>query len=82
MLPEGILVVLAGCDVASVEDLGIYRALQILLPDERAADEWLKRPNTAPLFGGRSALDRLMGGQVADLYLVRQYLDAECGGWA
>lgn len=62
--------------------VGIYRALQILLPDERAADEWLKRPNTAPLFGGRSALDRLMGGQVADLYLVRQYLDAECGGWA
>ena len=62
--------------------VGIYKALQILLPDERAADEWVKRPNTAPLFGGRSALDRLMCGQVADLFLVRQYLDAECGGWA
>lgn len=62
--------------------VGIYKALQILLPDEGAADEWVKRPNTAPLFGGRSALDRLMGGQVADLFLVRQYLDAECGGWA
>lgn len=62
--------------------VGIYKALQILLPDERAADEWLKRPNTSPLFGGRSALDRLMSGQVADLFLVRQYLDAECGGLA
>lgn len=61
---------------------GIYKALQILLPDEKAADAWVKRPNTAPPFGGRSALDRMMSGQVADLFLVRQYVDAECGGWA
>jgi len=25
--------------------LGIYKALQLLLPDTRAADEWLRRPN-------------------------------------
>ena len=62
--------------------LGIYKALQILLPDEKAADQWVKRPNTAPLFGGRSALDRMMSGQVADLFVVRQYLDAQRGGWA
>ncbi|KDM65294.1 MbcA/ParS/Xre antitoxin family protein [Acidiphilium sp. JA12-A1] len=62
--------------------LGIYKALQILLPDERAADTWVKRANTAPLFGGRSALDRMLSGQVADLFLVRQYLDAQRGGWA
>ena len=62
--------------------LGIYKALQILLPDEKAADEWMKRPNTAPPFGGRSALDRMMSGQVADLFVVRQYLDAQRGGWA
>jgi hypothetical protein len=62
--------------------LGIYRALQILLPDERAADEWIKRPNTAPLFGGCSALDRMLSGHVADLFVVRQYLDAQRGGWA
>ena len=61
---------------------GIYKALQILLPDENAADEWVKRPNTAPPFGGRSALDRMLSGQVADLFLVRQYVDAECGGGA
>jgi hypothetical protein len=62
--------------------LGVYKALQILVPDEQAADEWVKRPNAAPLFSGRSALDRMMSGQVSDLFLVRQYLDAERGGWA
>ena len=62
--------------------VGVYKALQVLLPDEKAADEWVKRPNAAPPFGGRSALERMMFGQVADLFLVRQYLDAERGGWA
>lgn len=62
--------------------LGIYKALQVLLPDERAADAWVRRPNTAPLFGGRSALERMLSGNVADLYEVRRYLDAERGGWA
>ena len=62
--------------------LGIYKAIQILLPEKKAADDWVKRPNTAPPFGGRSALDRMMSGQVADLFVVRQYLDAQRGGWA
>lgn len=59
---------------------GIYSALQILLPVPERANEWLRKPNTAPFLGGRSALDRMLGGQVADLYVVRQYLDAERGG--
>ena len=59
--------------------LGIYKALQLLLPDTHAADEWIRRPNDAPLFGGRSALDRMLSGNVADLFLVRQYLDAQRG---
>ncbi len=62
--------------------VGVYKDLQILLPDENAADAWVKRPNAAPPFSGRSALDQMMSGQVADLFLVRQYLDAERGGWA
>jgi hypothetical protein len=62
--------------------LGIYKALQILLPDAAAADAWVKKPNTAPLFGGKRALDRMLGGNVADLVAVRQYLDARRGGWA
>jgi hypothetical protein len=59
--------------------LGIYKSLQILLPEARAADEWVRRPNNEPLFGGRSALERMLSGQVGDLYVVRQYLDAERG---
>jgi hypothetical protein len=62
--------------------LGIYKALQILLPNQPAADGWIKQPNTAALFGGRSALDRMLSGNVVDLYVVRQYLDAQRGGWA
>ena len=61
---------------------GIYAALQVLLPRPEAADAWIKKPNAAPLFGGGSALARMLSGQVADLYVVRQYLDAQRGGWA
>jgi hypothetical protein len=62
--------------------LGIYKALQVLLPATASADAWVKKPNTAPLFGGKRALDRMLGGNVADLLAVRQYLDARRGGWA
>ena len=61
--------------------LGIYKALQVLLPDPVAADSWVRRPNSAALFGGGTALDRMLTGNVADLYLVRQYLDAQRAGW-
>jgi Protein of unknown function (DUF2384) len=61
---------------------GIYSALQVLLPRPDVADAWIKKPNAAPLFGGRSALERMLSGQVADLFVVRQYLDAQRGGWA
>jgi hypothetical protein len=61
---------------------GIYAALQILFPVAGRGDEWLRKPNSAPIFGGRSALERMLGGQVADLYVVRQYLDAQRGGKA
>jgi len=60
---------------------GIYKALQILLPRPEAADGWIHRPNDAPPFGGRPALDRMLSGNVADLYVVRQYLDAQ-RGWS
>ena len=59
--------------------LGIYKALQILLPDAKAADEWVRKPNSAAPFGGRSALERMLSGQVADLYVVREYLDSQRG---
>ena len=60
--------------------LGIYKALNIVLPQSHAG--WIRRPNSNPLFGGRPALERMMAGQVADLFVVRQHLDAWRGGWA
>jgi hypothetical protein len=59
--------------------LGIYKSLQILLPDPKAADEWVRKPNEAAPFGGRPALARMLSGQVADLYVVREYLDSQRG---
>ena len=63
--------------------LGIYKSLQILLPEPAAADAWVRRPNSAPAFGGKSALDRMLGGNVSDLNFVRRYLDGvRGGGWS
>lgn len=59
--------------------LGIYQALRILLPTKEAANAWIKKANTAPLFNGKTALDKLMLGHVIDLADVRRYLDAERG---
>ncbi|MEO7149039.1 MAG: MbcA/ParS/Xre antitoxin family protein [Rhodanobacteraceae bacterium] len=59
--------------------LGIFKALAILFPDPVRADTWLRKPNTAPTFGGKSALERMLSGNVADLFVVRQYLDVQRG---
>lgn len=59
--------------------LGIFKALELLFPDPTRADAWIRRPNDAAPFGGRSALDRMLSGNVADLYVVRSYLDAQRG---
>lgn len=56
--------------------LGIYKALRVIYSDSAVADGWLKRPNANPAFGGQPPLNRLLGGQVADLYVTRQALDA------
>ncbi len=60
---------------------GIYKALQILLPKAESANQWIHRPNDAAPFAGRSALERMLSGNVSDLYVVRQYLDAQ-RGWS
>lgn len=59
--------------------LSIYKALITLLPTKRAALEWVKKTNDAPLFRGQSALSRMLVGRVQDLYVVREYLDKELG---
>lgn len=54
--------------------LGIYKAINILLPVRERAAAWIKRPNKA--FGGESALDVMLRGRVDNLYQVRRHLDA------
>lgn len=61
--------------------LGVYKALRILFPSAPQADAWVKKPNDAPLFEGRPALERMRTG-IRGLYAVREYLDAQRGGWA
>lgn len=73
----------AALDSAVLERLSyvfrIYAALEILIPIPERANKWIKTPNTAPLFGGASALDRILAGQVGDLKIVADYLDAQRG---
>ena len=57
--------------------MGIFKGLKILLPE--TSDDWVRKPNGASLFGGKSALDRMTSGNVADLYVVRQYIDGQRG---
>lgn len=57
--------------------VGIYQAINSLLSDKEIAAEWVRKPNSAPIFGADSALDRMTAGNVSDLFVVRQYLDAE-----
>jgi Protein of unknown function (DUF2384) len=59
--------------------LGVHKALQILYSDPDLADAWVRRPNAA--FGGQSALERMLAGDVSDLAAVRAHLDAARGGW-
>jgi Protein of unknown function (DUF2384) len=74
----------AGLDAHVLERLSyllrIYAALEILLPVPERAVAWLRKPNAAPLFGGGTALQRMLGGQVGDLMVVASYLDAQRGG--
>jgi uncharacterized protein (DUF2384 family) len=59
--------------------MGIHKALRIVFTEPRRGYTWIKAPNEA--FGGRSALDVMLGGELTDLMRVRRYLDAERGGW-
>jgi hypothetical protein len=61
---------------------GIYRALRILIPNDDVADAWIKQPNLAPIFNKQPPATLMLDGSVAGLYRVRQYLDAQRGGWA
>lgn len=58
--------------------LAMWKALRILFTQDERGEEWLTRPNS--YFDDRTALDVMLQGGVADIILVRQYLDAQRGG--
>ena len=59
--------------------MGIHKALRIIFREPARGYAWIKTPNAA--FGGASAMDVMLHGELIDLMRVRNYLDAERGGW-
>jgi hypothetical protein len=59
--------------------MGVHKALRIVFRDPQRSYDWVHIPNSA--FGGESALDVMLGGELTDLMRVRRYLDNERGGW-
>lgn len=59
--------------------LHIYRSLQQLLPEDRA-DRWIRQPNDASPFVGRSALEYMLQGQVRHLLDAHRYLKSVASG--
>ena len=60
--------------------LGVFRAINVLLPSPTSADEWIRRPNKTRMFAGGSALEFMLERGLAGMYDLRGYLDGEIGG--
>ena len=59
--------------------MGIHKALRLIFREPQRGYAWVKAGNEA--FGGKSALEVMLGGELTDLMRVRRYLDAERGLW-
>ena len=59
--------------------MGVHKALRIVFREPQRGYDWVHASNSA--FGGKSALDVMLGGELTDLMRVRRYLDSERGGW-
>lgn len=59
--------------------MGIHKALRLIFREPQRSYAWIRAGNEA--FGGKSALDVMLGGELTDLMRVRRYLDAERGLW-
>ena len=71
----------AGVDTAArlSNIMGIHKALRLLFKEPSRGYGWIRRSNEA--FGGASALDVMLRGQLTDLMRVRRYLDAARSPW-
>ena len=57
--------------------LGIHKALRILYRNRDNLYGWIRQPNTR--LGGQSPLERMVKGDMADIAMIRQMLDAVRG---
>ncbi|HEY4548524.1 MAG TPA: MbcA/ParS/Xre antitoxin family protein [Pedomonas sp.] len=59
--------------------IGIYKALKLYFSDP-LADQWIRMPNSGPLFSGARPIDTMIEGGLPQFLTVRSYLDALRGG--
>ena len=62
--------------------LNIHKSLRVLFSVDESIYGWVRKPSSHPFFAGRSAMDVMQGGRVADLYEVANRLHAWRGGMA
>ena len=55
----------------------IYELINTLLPAPGRADAWIRKPNNAPTFEGRSALQVMIDRDIDGLRFVRDFLLAQ-----
>ncbi|MBV8172324.1 MAG: DUF2384 domain-containing protein [Candidatus Eremiobacteraeota bacterium] len=61
--------------------LWVYEYLHALFGEGAASDEWLARPNSAPLFAGRPPATIFCSGLFGDVFRVYDYLYGQTQGW-
>ena len=59
--------------------MGIHKGLRYLFTEPSRGYAWIRKPNAT--FGGQSALDLMLRGEISDLSAMREWLDAERGAW-
>ncbi len=59
--------------------MGIHKGLRYLFKEAARGYAWMRKPNAA--FGGFSALDLMLRGEISDLSVLREWLDAERSAW-
>jgi plasmid maintenance system antidote protein VapI len=59
--------------------VGVFKGLHLLFRNS-TADEWVRRPNTGPLFDRRTPVEAMIEGGIPRMLEVRRYVDAVRGG--
>ena len=59
--------------------MGIHKALRMVFRDPQRGYDWISAENAA--FGGKSARQVMLNGELTDLMRVRRLLDSGRGGW-